>query len=99
MLVARLDQPVCLIELEPSRPALWLARPFEDQPGTPSPPCCMGHDRRNRRVELTIARRVGGVGIELAGAAIDGVLIDLCKRRGPEMFDDRIEKSLAAAAL
>src|SRR5882762_5861712 len=54
-------------------------------------------DRRG--VELTIASRVGRVGIELAGATIDGVLVDLGEWCGTEMLDDRLKEPLVAAVL
>src|SRR5262245_10459804 len=59
----------------------------------------MLQDHRNRRVELAVSGGVRSVGIELAGTAVDRVLVDLGERRRAELPDDRLEEAAIAAVL
>jgi hypothetical protein len=56
----------------------------------------MGHNDRNRCVELAVSGGGRGVRIELARAALDRILIDLAERRCAEMLDDRLQKPPSA---
>src|SRR3979411_243250 len=94
-----LDQPVGLLDRQPSHPLLSGRRAIYYRPRAPTAPRGMMQDSRGRRVELAIAGRVLCAWKQFARAAVERILIDARQRHRAKMANDRLQKTTRSAAI
>src|SRR6516225_1603685 len=99
MLAASSNEPFSLFRSEPAHKPRWLLGPLQHYLRAPSAFSSVLNNRRRRSIELAIARRRGCVGVDLARADIDRILIDLGQRRGAKIADRPVQKTLVPAII
>ena len=97
MSAGRPDQALGFVGREPPERRRRDSRPLDDRPRAPAPLRRVMHDGGSGRVELPAARCRRGVGVDLAGALLDGFLIDLGEQCIAEVADHRDDEPLGAA--